>query len=288
MFIGSVGIIPSYAESASVSGKQFTPVYYMFPMILISMRYRDSKLVFLSLILCYYMLLFVAFRQVFILTAAASVAYLFVLTRRVTGRALSLIFYFLLSLVFSLVLMFGFASKKGVTNILYGIADLMESAGIPYHYQYQLVLKTAATLNGVYRSEGDRIYYYYATNIFNFEKFWWPRGIGQKYSIGDPDIWAGNTLDNSFIFFNYHFSIFVMLILLVTYVSFFFYNLFRQELVNVPVYLACFSAFSLFIYFRAYVFLDISIATSFAFFLTAVAISGRSRTSGGPVRGSLR
>tara|TARA_B100000378_G_scaffold123708_1_gene99844 strand:+ start:152 stop:1108 length:957 start_codon:yes stop_codon:yes gene_type:complete len=287
-FLDSANIISGVLSNAKIAGKQFTPVYYIFPMILVSMDYKNTKILFIAVICNLYMLQFVSFRQVYILTAASTIAYLFTISRRLSGKAISRVLHIFMYILFIFVLLSGTLSKDGLSKFLYSIADTMEAIGIPYHYQYQLAIKTASTLNGVYRSQGDYIYSLYYNNLFNFSRFSFPHGLGQKYSIGDPVIWLGNTLDNSIIFFNYHFSIYVMLILLASYLVFFVYNLFRQKFTNVSVFITCFLGFSLFVYFRAYVFLDISIAISFAFFLTAVAISGRSRTSGGPVRGSLR
>jgi hypothetical protein len=83
------------------------------------------------------------------------------------------------------------------------------SQGLPFDYVKQLILKFVRALYNQ-SGPGDAIYINYFHSLLDIPRFAIPHGIGHLASLGSPVIFGGNTIDNTIIFLNYHFSIWVM------------------------------------------------------------------------------
>ncbi len=167
-----------------------------------------------------------------------------------------------------------FFGTHNLYNMLLEIARILESNGVSHDVVFQLLTKTANTLLAPHVSAGDDLYVTYAQNLLNFERFFIPHGIGQRASQGDPTIWYGHTLDNSVIFFNYHFSIFVMLGLVFIFARVSFNYVFQEANMLVFARIFVFGGCCFFLYFRAWPFASVDGAVSFAF---VIAIAKHAR-----------
>lgn len=82
------------------------------------------------------------------------------------------------------------------------------SQGLPFEYIKQLILKFVRALYNQ-SGPGDAIYINYFHSLLDIPRFAIPHGIGHLASLGSPVIFGGNTIDNTIIFLNYHFSIWI-------------------------------------------------------------------------------
>ena len=151
-----------------------------------------------------------------------------------------------------------------------GLQERAYSIGVHESIIQQTVTKNIEGLEGR-AGPGDAIYLQYLSALVDVRRFAVPRGLGQHSSIGDPAIFYGNTIDNTIIFLDYHFGIWVTFALLIVTLGWYIRRTRGHSLLGHAELAALLAPILFALYFRAVPFTNLAGAVSFAFAIRAVS-----------------
>ncbi|HVP83438.1 MAG TPA: hypothetical protein VMS78_01835 [Rhizomicrobium sp.] len=209
VFVFAAGLSAQFIESdALLTGKITYPVILFVVTAFYLMR-RHKFLAFISLVGFAYLATKTSYRYLYIglvLTVAGVVLVPLYGSKRLSDEV---------KLLTSAILVggAGFLLKTKPITILAYLNKLVLfalSQGLPIEYIKQLILKFVRALYNQ-SGPGDAIYINYFHSLLDIPRFAVPHGIGHLASLGSPVIFGGNTIDNTIIFLNYHFSIWLTL-----------------------------------------------------------------------------
>ncbi|TYB83278.1 hypothetical protein [Maritimibacter fusiformis] len=260
------GVMPNLIEHG-FSGKYFPPIFPALVLALFFARRKARLVPIFGIALLAMMASTTSYRQVLVIAALLIIGILHATTVRLSGR-LSPITNTLL-VVGTAMILFKLSQlpSEQIGNALLFFGKKLTAVGIDPRTVEQLFYKTARSLAGQTPTGGDGDYLVYLENLFNVPHFALPHGLGQAVTYGDPDIWGGNTIDNSMIFFNYHFSAFIAIPLLVLFVIWKYFAMsnssWSMKLSLLPIIISV----SFFLYFRAWPFVASDAAIGFGMLL---------------------
>jgi hypothetical protein len=275
LFFGDYAGFAKGIVSHGFTGRYFPPVFSVMVLCLFLVRGERKFVPLFAITLLFLMSFTSLYRQLYVISTLLSLSGLYIVMFRGAGRLAPLVSALQLiaiSIVFILLLQ---VQPEQIYSILVRVAAYGAAAGIDSEVLNQLLLKTAATLYGQTTSTGDGNYVNFLVNLFNITHFALPHGLGQSSSIGDPDIWGANTIDNSIIFFNYHFSAFIGMPLLF---GFFIWLRWTARNCNIGTLIAIIPlllSVAIFLYFRAWPFVSADAALAFSMLLYAGPVLAR-------------
>lgn len=170
-----------------------------------------------------------------------------------------------------------------LVDTLYGLSNFVYNySNVPDELVHQTVTKSIQSLEGDI-GVGDAIYLSYLYSLLDVGRFAIPHGLGHLASVGDPVIFGGNTIDNSFVFVNYHFGVLVTALLGLLVIWAYLRRTRRGFTATMHMQVMVMALPVLFaLYFRAVPFVDVAGAASFAFVIRLFAYFMDSIVSDGP------
>ena len=191
-------------------GKIVLPIF-SFVAISTYFAYRNKVLLAVILILFGFLTMQTGYRHVYIVYIAALFAICFVIL--INSKILATPWKYLFILVISTYYIKVFLTWEKYVYLLFDIQYYAYKIGINKILIDQLITKSIHSILGNMQA-GDTTYLLYAKSMFDFNRFIFPHGLGHEASLGDPTIFGGNSMDNTIIFFNYHFSIWITILFL--------------------------------------------------------------------------
>jgi hypothetical protein len=219
LYFVSAGIIKDPATDR-YAGKIFPPILLAAVLVLGSIKFNvQTQTVLLGALLIVMISTFTSLRFLYLSSFLVLLALAFFMLRRFMSPFVQVLILILVGYIIFNVINSREQFFEVVSINLMNLTRQTVSWGLNPDIAHQLFTKTSQTFAGGYTTgtgRGDDGYLLFFQNLFNFERFYFPHGLGQRSFIGHRDIWGLNSIDSSIIFLNFHYSIWISILVLLT------------------------------------------------------------------------